>query len=551
MERLKQRVSIMTEIKGVSATELRSALQAMCEKDGASMASSISADRKSDPSTQLSGNKSRSTGRTPAIGDVLDHWYQELSAEELKHAGQKKTKRDETEERTYCSTPSLSPPRIIKTNDGIENWSIGDKDAPIDLNNGGDAESLMHGRNSIDLTQGILGTDPDESFNNWYDELLAETASNKSQQKPCLEAATPTRAVEKRNETKNTATPPSPTEDGSCDSIVGLKIKAEPPGEVTPSERKVIYSRRNHLQKIIEKRKQAGCLLSSDTALERLLKTRRLSPSDAIKKHSLNHQEFDCIWERASPAYTDNCDDNMIVPQIIQRLPPPPPPNGLKYVTKPFEEYIISSSMEDVIGEPTEEDSKCGTETFPPESRQKRNRRKPSSSRHVRISVHGREDIMVEDSSPPESVGCLGESLADMACGENLKDTVQACADKLTEAQKEVSSTLSGTPCSSENASDEERGFAPGLFGFVDQLAADLDKTISGLSEYIQSISTCGASSHEDAVEVALCGAPTYNMETPGTDRKASPSKTARRKKKTRRHRQKCCGLQLRRYAYV
>lgn len=579
MERLKHRVSIMTEIKGVSANELRNALQAICAKEANTLESSSCIGL----STTMSGNDSaRSNEKHPPVGEVLDHWLQELSAEEQKQRDQEKSRKGEAQELSHCSTPSLSPPRIIKTNDGIENWPIDDKDTPTSIMEAG-------GLTVRSLTRNILGSDPAENLNEWCDELLEETALTYSRTKPTLkktdcmsmansapQAASPISVVRheideaevkvkvggkvsRAPEVIKQSVSSSLEEDDSCDSVVGLEIKTDPQGEVNSSEEEANYRHRFRLREIMERRKQAGSLLTSDRVLESLLKSRQSSGRPGSRDIS----EFDCNWDKAS-----SCMDNEgAVPQMWQHIPPPPPPpllvrkpSGLKSVTRPFEDFILSSSIDDGIGE------LMGEACDISEIDQSVKPRKPGSSRSVKISVHGNDDIRMEnrkaDRTPSESAGCLGKCPVElMACGDSLKDTTKACVDKVREAHETVSFKMLGTNDSTKTVSEDDGAFAPGLVGFVDQLAADLDKTISGFSEFIQSISESGVAAIEQAVDTPLCGMQPEDEEEAdslfdGTRRqRSSSSKAARRNRKGKkprgRRKKTCCGLYARRSVYI
>ncbi|CAB9505152.1 expressed unknown protein [Seminavis robusta] len=150
MERLKKRVSIITEIKGVNYEDLRRALQDVCKQDKSSRSTASSV---SSPLSAL---------------DVLDEWHQELNADAEEGVAHP------FDEQRCPSTPSLSPPRIIKTNDGIGRWfntspCNPDDALPVSEN------QAQHQDRFPDTCEAVL--DLEGSLGDWCDELLAELAA--------------------------------------------------------------------------------------------------------------------------------------------------------------------------------------------------------------------------------------------------------------------------------------------------------------------------------------------------------------------------------------
>jgi len=145
---------------------------------------------------------------------------------------------------------------------------------------------------------------------------------------------------------------------------------------------------------------------------------------------------------------------------------------------------------------------------------------------------------------------------------------MQACIDNFKEFRERIPTAF--TEMRSE-MSERTSSFAPGLVGFVDKLALDLDKAIFGLSDFVESIAPCGDSSPNDvADDRVVCGVPATDKAEVLESRRASSNskKTSTsswycgqrntcmtKKKKSKRSRRKSkfhlCGLELRSSSFI
>ena len=165
MAKLKQRISIMTEVKGVSLQDLRQVLQEVCGKAVDSDCGSQS------KALSCTGHDSESV---VAIPEVLDHWYQELEEHDREQNIPEVVAT--SKESTACSLSSLSPPRIIKTNDGIDNWSIKeDLHGEMVSSDTGTAPGLK--RLASFAEDAFATSNIEEQFGEWFEELIGEEAA--------------------------------------------------------------------------------------------------------------------------------------------------------------------------------------------------------------------------------------------------------------------------------------------------------------------------------------------------------------------------------------
>jgi len=566
MERLKQRASIMSEVKGVSTNDLRSALESICKKDKASTIELSKTILSQDGSCMQIRNR-------PSREEVLGHWYQEICAQE----------RDADQTKNH-PTPSMSPPRIVKTNIGANVWSIGELDtvsnavAPV--------------------------TAPETKLSDWGDELMQETGLSTSIKDP-PKSATWKQSNVPRKETK-AATKARYKQLASTTTMLSditvIKCnESKRAGMINGKvQKKCFYddqfqndsldvmanagasSRHNRLRSIIEKRKLSGCLLSSDRRLERLFTTSSYTPKTKVTPR--DHREIDSLMERSSSSLSEKSIEKASA--FFRQLPPPPPPpvpppalkcshsrsfsgsssssssSGLTSVTNDFEDFILSPPKETTIEDLLQDSA---VEAVP----------HSYSSRSVQISVQSVTDNTVKDDASYVDTEVSAEKcfdnekpMVEWACGENFHDGMQACIDNFKEFRERIPTAF--TEMRSE-MSERTSSFAPGLVGFVDKLALDLDKAIFGLSDFVESIAPCGDSSPNDvADDRVVCGVPATDKAEVLESRRASSNskKTSTsswhcgqrntcmtKKKKSKRSRRKSkfhlCGLELRSSSFI